>query len=423
MCKKISFDTNKKLNISKSRLEGSVAIGGAKNSALKLLTASILTDEDVTILNYPSRLFETRVHVEMLNLLGKPCRVTDDIIQIGTAGKLKDTLDWDGPSIRNTLLIFGTLLARKGRASVPLPGGCAIGERKYDLHQLILEKMGARVWTEGDRLYGEAPQGLHGAEIHLPLRSTGATENAILAGSLAKGTTVLWGPHVRPEILDLIEFMRSMGARIDIRGQESIHIDGVPELRGTKHVVLPDNMEAITYFIGAVITGGDIEIKNFPYSHLEVPLIHLRESGAKFYQGKDTVIVRGGQCYPVDISTGPYPGINSDMQPLFAVYAACAKGESRIIDLRFPKRFAYADELIKLNADVSSEDNILIVKGGRILSGNSVTALDLRCGAALVLAGLVSEGTTTILNANQIERGYQDIDKKLKDLGVKASFC
>ena len=185
---------------------------------------------------------------------------------------------------------------------------------------------------------------------------------------------------------------------------------------------MPDNMEAITYIIAAVITGGDIEIENFPYKDLEIPLIHLRESGAKFYRGGQTLIVRGGNSYPVDISTGPFPGINSDMQPLFAVYGLAAKGLSHITDLRFPKRFKYSEELRKMNADLEVRDNMLIVRGGNQLRGNTVTALDLRCGAALVLAGLISEGKTIIHNADQINRGYENIDQKMQNLGGKVYF-
>jgi len=335
---------------------------------------------------------------------------------------LKDTLIWEGRSIRNTLLIFGALLARKGKACVPLPGGCAIGQRKYDLHQMLLEKLGAKVWEENGYLFGEAPNGLVGTEIHLPIRSTGATENGIIAGSLAKGQTVIWNPHVRPEIMDLISYLRSMGVEIEVRGQQSIRVKGAASITGTRHVVIPDNMEAITYLIAAVITNGDIEIENFPYHHLDIPLIHLKESGAKFFRGEKSLIVRGGQCYPVEISTGPYPGINSDMQALFAVYSLCSKGESKITDLRFPGRFGYAEELKKMGGDLQVNGKFIIIRGGKSLKGSTVTALDLRCGAALLLAGLVAEGETIISNARQIQRGYENIDIKLQSLGGKIYF-
>lgn len=418
----MTSENEKKLVVEKSTLKGTVRLSGAKNSALRLLAASILTDDDIIIQNFPSQLFDAKIHVEMLNKIGKRCAVDEDVVSISHNKNLNHILQWDGPSIRNTLLIFGSLLTRKGRAKVPLPGGCALGDRKYDLHQMLLEKLGARIWEEDGFLCGEAPNGLRGAEIELPIRSTGATENTILSASLAEGETVLWGPHIRPEIIELVDFLTTMGAQIEVFGQESIHIYGVEKLHGTKYSVMPDNMEAITYIIAAVITGGDIEIENFPYKDLEIPLIHLRESGAKFYRGDQTLIVRGGNSYPVDISTGPFPGINSDMQPLFAVYGLAAKGLSHITDLRFPKRFKYAEELKKMNADLEVRDNMLIVRGGNQLRGNAVTALDLRCGAALVLAGLISEGKTIIHNADQINRGYENIDQKMQNLGGKVYF-
>lgn len=287
---------------------------------------------------------------------------------------------------------------------------------------MIYEKLGAKIWEEDCHICGEAQNGLDGTDVYLPIRSTGATENGLIAGCFANGSTTIWNPHIRPEILDLIDFMRKMGAKITVRGNESIKIEGVKRLSGAKHTVIPDNMEAITYFIAAVITGGDVEIINFPYNHLEVPLIHLRESGAQFFRGQNSIIVRGGECYPVEISTGPYPGINSDMQPLFAVYGICAKGQSRITDLRFPDRFGYAAELSKFGADLKVSNNILYINGGSALRGASTNALDLRCGAALILAGLVAKGESIINNFEQVRRGYDSLYQKLASIKARIKY-
>ncbi len=400
-----------------SRLAGTVRVSGAKNSAVHLLSASLLTAEPIQLLNYPDTLLDARVQVEMLELLGKRCEVSAGRIAITEARKPAGVLDYSGRSVRNTLLILGALTARTGAGAVPLPGGCKLGDRKHDLHVQVLENLGARVWEENDRLCAEAPQGLHGAEIRLPFRSTGATENAILCATLARGPTRIWNPHIRPEILDLIALLGSMGARIEVRGQESILVQGAGGLGGARHTVIPDNVEALTWLIGAVITGGDVEIEGFPREHLEVPLIYLRESGARFYQGEERLIVRGGRPYPVDISTGPYPGINSDMQPLFAVYGACAEGQTRIVDLRFPGRYGYAAELGRMGLDYQVVGDMLQISGGRRLRGAAVTALDLRAGIALVLAGLVAEGPTQVAEAWQIERGYDHFLEKLQALG------
>lgn len=407
------------LIIKKSRIQGTVSISGAKNSVLRLLAASMLTRDKIIINNYPSGLLDAQVHVEMLEMLGKKCTLFgENSIAIEEPADIKTTLAWKGRSIRNTLLILGSLIARKGFGSVPLPGGCNLGGRAFDLHEMLFKDMGARVWQENDMLCAEAPKGgLKGADIHLPIRSTGATENAIIAGSLAKGTTRIWNPHIRPEILDLIAFLQEMGAKIRVFGQEHIEVVGVDSLGGTTHTVIPDNMEAITWLIAAVMTGGDIEMRHFPYRDLEVPLIHLRESGARFFMGEDSLIVRGGHCYPIEVSTGPYPGINSDVQPVLAAYAACANGGSRIIDLRFPGRYGYAEEMAKMGLDFSTDGNLLKIfgKGGK-LRGATVRAIDLRAGAALALCGLVAEGETIITDAWQIGRGYNHFVQKLKSL-------
>ncbi len=405
--------------IQPSSLIGSVRVSGAKNSALKLLSASLLTSEKIEIDNYPNNLLDTQIHVEMLRQLGKDCSVMEGKILITESGKLESWLNWKERSIRNTLLILGALVARTGRGAVPLPGGCNIGDRKYDLHEMILRKMGAEVWTEKNMICAEAKKRLKGSDIHLPIRSTGATENSIICGSLADGITRVWNPHIRPEVIDLILFLKENGAKIQVFGQEHIEIQGVECLTGAKHRVIPDNMEAITWLVGSVITNGDVEILDFPFEHLEIPLIHLRESGTKFYHGDNGLIVRGGCCYPIDVSTGPYPGVNSDMQPLFAIYGLCAKGESRIIDLRFPGRYQYADEIKKMGGQIKIEGNMLSIFGGTQLRGARVIATDLRAGVALALAGLAAQGETILENAWQIDRGYDQFYNKMSKLGAK----
>ena len=314
------------------------------------------------------------------------------------------------------MLIWGAVLTRNGESKVPLPGGCKIGERKYDLHQMV-----QRSWAKVGRreLSLRSSNGrLKGAEINLPIRSTGATENAIISSSLAEGTTTIWNPHIRPEILDLIKMLNSMGAKIIVRGNESIVVEGVEELHGATHEVIPDNMEALTFLVAGAITGGELEIEGFPMEHLEVPMIFLKSSGMNVFEGSNSVIVKEGVCFPLEISTGPYPGINSDMQPLLAVYASCAKGMSKIVDLRFPDRFGYAEQLRKMGVDTSVTNNQLVIRGGNHLVGTDVYADDLRAGAALLLAGLVADGTTQISNADQIERGYEKFIEKFQSIGA-----
>jgi UDP-N-acetylglucosamine 1-carboxyvinyltransferase len=407
-----------KFKIQKNKLEGLVKVSGAKNSSLRLLAASLLTDETVFLNNFPNGLLDVQVHLEMLEVLGKTFSRHEDTVTINEIDSNTTTeLNWDGRSIRNTLLILGALTARFGEGRVPLPGGCKLGERKYDLHVMLLENLGARVWEEDDYLCAKVDSGsLKGTDIYLSMRSTGATENAIICGTLASGTTTIWNPHIRPEIMDLIAMLNKMGSNIKVFGQKCIVVEGVKKLNGVKHSVIADNMEALTWAIGSVITGGDVEIQNFPFEHLEVPLTYLRESGMKYFRGPDSLIVRGGEAYPIEISTGPYPGINSDMQPLFAVYGAMSRGESKIIDLRFPGRYAYAEELAKMGMKYEIKGDFLIIHGGQSLVGASVKALDLRAGIALLLAGLTADGETIIEDAWQIERGYENLTEKLSKL-------
>lgn len=409
-----------KLKVSRSRLQGEVRLSGAKNSALRLLAASILSTEKIELTNFPGNLSDVDIHLRMLEVLGKQVtKPSDDRVIIEQTNNLSSVLNWQERSIRNTLLILGALVAKTGEGRVPLPGGCNLGDRKYDLHVMLLRQLGAEVWEEQGYLCARTTSRLKGADIHLPIRSTGATENSIITSVLAEGKTVVWNPHIRPEIIDLVNFLNAMGAKITVNGQQSIEIEGVEGLGGIKHDVIPDNMEAITWMIGAVVTKGDIEIHDFPFEHLEIPVVHLRESGARFYKGDRSLIVRGGRCFPIEIATGPYPAINSDMQPLFAVYGAFANGESRIIDLRFPGRYAYAEELSKMGVSYSVKGEMLVINGQSALHGATVEAVDLRAGAALLLAGLAADGETIIENAWQIQRGYDNVISKLNSLGGK----
>ncbi|MES1926945.1 3-phosphoshikimate 1-carboxyvinyltransferase [Salinisphaera sp. T31B1] len=228
---------------------------------------------------------------------------------------------------------------------------------------------------------------------------------------------------MRPEILDLIELLRGMGAQIAVFGQQHIEIKGVEGLRGVQHRVIPDNMEAITWLAAGAITGGDVEIKNFPYGDLEVVLAHLRAAGAKLYRGEDSLIVRGEACYPLEVSTGPHPGINSDVQPILAAWAASAWGESRIVDLRFPGRYGYAAEMGRMGLQYEVDGDMLKIHGnGGVLTGAQVRAIDLRAGAALVLCGLMADGETIIDDAWQVSRGYVGFADKLKALGADVAF-
>jgi len=407
-------------SISKSKLNGEVFISGAKNNSLRLLAASLITSGKITIHNCPVSILDLQIQIEMLKQLGKVVSIERNTVVIEENEKPKSELVWNKPSIRNTLLILGCLLARTGYGMVPLPGGCKLGERKYDIHFSIMERLGAKVWEDGNYLYAESRRRLKGTDITLPVRSTGATENGILMGCLAEGRTTIWNPHIRPEIIDMIGMLKSMGITIEINGQESIVIYGVENLHTPViHTCIPDNMEGLTFAVATAITGGEVEIHNFPFSHLEVPLIYLRESGMRFYKSQDanSLIVKQGNIYPIEIATGPYPSLNSDMQPLFAAFALFAKGISKIIDLRFTGRYDYAKEFNKLGANTFVQGDLLVVCGSNKLSGAKTVAVDLRAGAALTLVGMGIDGITKIDNFEQVLRGYDNFLYKLNNLG------
>ncbi|SJL83520.1 UDP-N-acetylglucosamine 1-carboxyvinyltransferase [Vibrio palustris] len=413
---------NSKIKVKKSQLSGSVKVSGAKNSVLRLLAATILFDEDIVLNNYPSELLDVKIHEDMLSYLGKTINHDDDKVVIKQDGDLNTNLEWHDRSIRNTLLILGASVAKYGFGRVPLPGGCKLGERKYDIHVHVLESLGAQVYEDGDYLVAKSDHRLKGTDITLRMRSTGATENAILASCLADGKTRIYNPHIRPEIIDLAHFLNKAGAKIKIYGQERIEVEGVPSLGKAVHDVMPDNMEALTWAILATMTNSEIRIDNFPFEDLEVPLIHLRESGVNLYRNKNSAIVAKGNCYPVEISTGPYPGINSDMQPLFAAFASLCKGTSHIIDLRFPGRYAYGEEMNKMNIETSVQGDLFAITGSDNIIPAEVKALDLRAGIALLMLGMVAkDGETTIHDAWQIKRGYNQIIEKLQSLGANVT--
>jgi len=408
--------TNFSYKVKPGQINGKVVVSGAKNSVLRVLAATILSEQPIHLKNYPGSLLDVLVHEDMLSVLGKKIEKSGDEVVISEEA-INNELNWDGRSIRNTLLILGALLARTGYGKVPAPGGCKLGERKYDIHVMIFELLGAKVWEEDGYLCAST-DGLKGTDIELPIRSTGATENAILCATQASGKTTIWNPHIRPEILDLVNFLNKSGAEITVYGQERIEVHGTGLITGITHEIMPDNMEALTWLVAAAITDGDLEIENFPFEDLEVPLVYLRESGVRIYRCGNDAHIGKGAVYPIEISTGPYPGINSDMQPLFAVFGACSKGVSKIVDLRFPGRYGYAEELKKMNVSSEVVGDMLVVKGGNKMNGSEVTALDLRAGIALLLSALVADGETTIKSAWQIERGYHNLIEKLATCGV-----
>lgn len=404
-------------------LKGKVRLSGAKNSALKVLCAACMTHERVKLLNMPFGIYDVRIMLEMLKSVGVQFYVEDrakNAITIDSSSMNRwDVQSPSGRSVRTSLLLLGTLLSRFGKARVPLPGGDKIGVRKYNLHVYALKQFGVK-FRRASKGYLEAKcDGLKGAEIEFPIRTTGGTENAIFCGCLAQGTTVIKNAYTRPEVIDLIKCLNSMGGKIDVVGSGYIEIQGVSRLHGTSYSIMPDPVEAFTFITATAVTGGEVEIESVPIHALEIPIIYLKDIGVDFQTfGTNLWVSRKKKLTGFEVSTGVHPGINSDFQPLFGALATQAEGLSKITETQFKERFQYLTELRKMGADIVKKNNSIIVRGKTKLKGAGVIANDIRAGAALIVAGLCAEGRTLIKNTYEIDRGYEQVEIKFRNLGA-----
>lgn len=403
-------------------LKGVIPISGAKNAALKLMCASLLTDEPVYFENAPNMLRDIQSQTDLLSYLGCNIRREKDLMAIDAGPVHTQTAPYDlVRKMRTSILVLGPLLARFGQAKVSLPGGCAIGTRPVDLHLKALEELGATIKLEQGYIDAKAPQGgLQGAKIHFPKVSVGATENLLMAASLAKGTTTLSNAAKEPEIVDLGECLIKMGAKITGLGTDTIIIEGVPTLGGTTHSILPDRIEAGTYIIAAGMTGGTLKIQNARLEHLSAAMGLLSQAGIEVEQSGDDIIVHReiGRIQGIDIMTEPYPGFPTDLQAQFMAMLSLCQGAGMVTETIFENRFMHVPELCRMGADITVQGNSAIVRGVESLKGAEVMATDLRASVALVLAGLVAEGKTTINRIYHLERGYEDIVGKLSSCGA-----
>ncbi|MEG0831416.1 MAG: UDP-N-acetylglucosamine 1-carboxyvinyltransferase, partial [Acidaminococcaceae bacterium] len=322
-------------------------------------------------------------------------------------------------SMRASFLVMGALLARKGIARISQPGGCAIGTRPIDIHLKGFEALGVKIESGHGYIEATAPHGLVGTTIYLDFPSVGATENLMMAASMASGTTLIENAAQEPEIVDLANYLNVMGARVRGAGTNVIRIDGMKVLKGCEHTVIPDRIEAGTYMVAAAMTGGDVRVENVLTEHLKPLLAKLREAGATIYEDVGGVRVIGPQkLKAINIKTLPYPGFPTDMQAQVMAMMTIAEGRSSVTETVFENRFMHVDELVRMGADIHTEGRAAIVQGVTKLMGCQVRATDLRAGAAMILAGLVAEGTTEIGDIYHIDRGYENIVDKLRGLGA-----
>lgn len=402
------------------KLSGTVKISGAKNAVLPIIAASILGTAPSILQDIPD-LEDVRTISEVLGHLGvhvqriEPNTLRVDSTQVASCEAPYELVR----KMRASFLVMGSLLARKGEAKISLPGGCAIGTRPIDLHLKGFEALGAEIIMGHGSIEARAPRGLKGARIYLDFPSVGATENIMMAACMADGQTILENPAQEPEIVDLANYLNVMGARIRGAGTNVIKIEGVEGLIGREYAVIPDRIEAGTYMVAAAMTGGDIRIDNALTEHLKPVVAKLKEAGVAIEEDISGARVIGkGPVKAVDVKTLPYPGFPTDMQSQFMALATVSQGTSVITETVFENRFMHVDELKRMGANIKIEGRSAVVEGVSGLTGCPVKATDLRAGAALVIAGLIADGTTEISCIHHIDRGYDKIVQKLQELGA-----
>ena len=401
-------------------LAGEVEIGGAKNAALGILAAAIMTDETVRVDNLPD-VQDINVLLEAISEIGASVtRVSRTSALINGSGIGSVSVDYEYiKKIRASYYLLGALLGKYKKAEVPLPGGCNIGSRPIDLHLKGFKALGAKVRISHGAIIAEADH-LRGSHIYLDTVSVGATINIMMAAAMAEGRTIIENAAKEPHVVDAANFLNSMGANIKGAGTDVIRIRGVEKLHATEYSIIPDQIEAGTFMFAAAATRGDVIVKNVIPKHLEVTTAKLVEIGCEVEEFDDAVrVVATKRLNNTNVKTLPYPGYPTDMQPQIGVALAIAKGTSIVTESIFENRFKYVDELIRMGADIKVEGNTAVIYGTEKLMGARVSAPDLRAGAALVIAGLAAEGITIVDDIVYIQRGYENFEQKLRGLGAE----
>ncbi|HVL63774.1 MAG TPA: UDP-N-acetylglucosamine 1-carboxyvinyltransferase [Actinomycetota bacterium] len=404
-----------------ARLEGELEISGAKNATLKMMAAALMIPGEVVLRRVP-RITDVVLMIDVLRRLGARAALEGNTLTMDASGDVKEEATYELVSkMRASIQVLGPLLARLGRARVAMPGGDAIGSRPIDLHIKGLTRMGAKFTTEHGYVEGVADR-LHGTRVLLEFPSVGATENLLMAGVLAEGTTVVENAAREPEIQDLASFLNAAGGRIAGAGTNTITIEGVDSLSAVEHEVLPDRIEAGTYAIAAAATAGDVTLRGVRPDHLELPLQKLEDAGAEISRNNDSVRVRmSGRPRPLDLVTLPYPGFPTDLQPPMMVLLSRATGPSILTENVFEARFLFVDEMNRMGSQIRVEGHHAVIKGVERMTGAPVRAPDIRAGAALVLCGLCAEGETVVYDDGHIERGYERFVDKLRGIGAPIS--
>ena len=408
-----------------ARLQGEIPISGAKNSAIKLMAASLLTEDSLRLTNMP-RLADTGFLGKLLQRLGAEVVEAEGEDGPETHLRTAEIISGFAPydlvrQMRASFNVLGPLLARTGQAKVSLPGGCTIGARPVDLHLKALEALGARIDLHEGYVYAQAPRGLQGGQVDFPFISVGATEHTVLAAVLAHGETTITNAACEPELIDLADCLNAMGAKVSGAGSSTIHIKGVSRLGGATHAVMPDRIETGTYAVAAAMAGGEVRLTRTRSDFIEALIDKMIEAGVDVTANNDGLTVRrnGALLKPVEIETGVYPGFATDLQAQFMALMTLADGESVIKETIFENRFMHAPELARLGADIVWQGREARVRGVAALEGAQVMATDLRASVSLVIAGLAARGETMVNRVYHLDRGFERLEEKLSACGAQ----
>lgn len=406
---------------------GDVWLSGAKNSATRILAATLLSKTKSTLTNFPTRLVDVGHKIRFIEGLGTKVEVNHETNTLTVDPGVLDTSTFteeDDFPIRTTYLLVAGQILRNGFARVPYPGGCKIGSRGYDLHVMVWRDLGCEVIEAPDAIEVRAKHFV-GGEIDFPISTVGGTENALLCAAIAKGQTTISNAYITPEIEDLISFLRRMGAQIEIYGGSLIKVTGVERLDGAHKPIMADRIEALTWIVYALLSKGELRIHNVPFDAMEIPLIHLEEMGIDLFKSSNSIYVhpnciRSGKIQPFELACGTHPGVISDMQAFYVMLGLVAAGKSRIFDYRYPERIAFVDELAKLCAPnaIEAEPGRITTMGNTTFVPGRVKSTDLRGSMAVVMAALCADGTSYVEDIHMALRGYNDLQGKLAKLGI-----
>ncbi|MGI6436459.1 MAG: UDP-N-acetylglucosamine 1-carboxyvinyltransferase [Sphaerochaeta sp.] len=409
---------------------GKVVISGAKNSATCLLAAALISDEEVKLANFPCFLVDALHQIDFIRQSGGIIKLDtlNECLSIdSTQYRIRPLLNFDFP-IRITYLLAAGMLKRSKIAKIPYPGGCRIGARGYDLHIMVWERFGADVKELGDCLQIQAPNGLKPGIIDFPFLTVGGTENALITASIIEGTTTIRNPYITPEINELILFLRSMGIIIVVYKNNEIKVTGKSFIKGASFSIMPDRIEALTWLVFSVISGGSVHIENVPFSSMEIPLLHLKHIGIDYLSNNDSILIlpkriSSNNLRPFEVACGTHPGIISDMQPLFTLLALGINGLSFVHDYRYPERVKYCEQLEKFYPNcLRWNPGRIEIRGGITPQASDVESTDLRGSIVLGLAALLAEGESTVEHFEMALRGYNNFQDKLAKLGINIDY-